>query len=70
MNEYHVISRMSNRNKLRVIPGVDSPEVLGDLLLYGRGLELAVSMLNLSIISFFSLVDAVKGLNTAVLAGA
>ena len=53
-----------------MIPGVDRPEVLGDLLLYGTGLELELNILNLSIISFFSLVEAVRGLNAAVFAGA
>lgn len=45
-------------------------EVLGDLLLYGTVFGLEVSMLSLSIISFFSLVEAVRGLNTACLTGA
>jgi hypothetical protein len=53
-----------------VVPGVEGLEVLGDLLLYGTVLGLEVSMLSLSIISFFSLVEAVRGLKTACLTGA
>lgn len=53
-----------------VVPGVEGLEVLGDLLLYGTVLGLEVSMLSLSIISFFSLIEAVSGLKTACLTGA